>query len=396
MRAIPNSPLGQVLNRVQEPAEINPEETYKQVTVRLFHKGVVLRGLQHGGSIRSRQWRVRAGQVLLSRIDARNGAIGLIPTELNGAIVTNDFWPFDVDTGLAESRYLDLYFGTRQFVEDCQRASEGTTNRVRVQPDRFLRIEVPLPPLADQRRIIARIEELSAKIEEGRRIRRQAAEHLGSILASYKNVIFTKLTSGTTISLGQISEIQAGVTLGRTLRGNTTRLPYLRVANVQDGRLDLSHIKEINIYPDEQDKWLLRSGDLLLTEGGDWDKLGRGTVWLGEIPRCIHQNHIFRVRLDPLAFNPWYVSLLMGSPFGKTYFQAASKQTTNLASINQKQLRAFPVPKIPIAEQTRIVAYLDDLQAKVDTVKKLQDESESELNALMPSILSRAFAGELL
>ena len=90
-------PLSRVLKRMQHAVEINPEEIYKQVTVRLFHKGVVLRGVQEGATIRTtRQWRIRTGQVLLSRIDARNGAIGLVPSELDGAIVTNDFWAFEV------------------------------------------------------------------------------------------------------------------------------------------------------------------------------------------------------------------------------------------------------------------------------------------------------------
>ncbi len=94
-------------------------------------------------------------------------------------------------------------------------------------------------------------------------------------------------------SLEQISEIRSGVTLGRVLAGKTVRLPYLRVANVQDGRLDLSRIKEIEVLESEAEKWKLSSGDLLLTEGGDWDKLGRCAVWREEIPNCIHQNHIF-------------------------------------------------------------------------------------------------------
>lgn len=395
MKAIPFSPLERILNRSLVPAEINPEETYKQVTVRLFHKGIVTRCLQPGSALSSRQWLVKKGQILLSRIDARNGAIGLVPAELDDAIVTNDFWAFNVNDNLADSRFLDLYFGTRQFVEDCQRASEGTTNRVRIQPDRFLQIKVPLPPLPEQSRIVARIEELSAKIHAVHSLQVGNAEHLNSILPSYKNAIFTKRSSKNTTSLGQISDIQSGVTLGRSLTGTTVNLPYLRVANVQDGRLNLSHIKRISIRPDEEQKWLLKPGDLLMTEGGDWDKLGRGTVWNGEISRCIHQNHIFRVRLNPKEFNPWFISSLISSPFGKAYFQTASKQTTNLASINQRQLKAFPVPVLPIQEQATILRSLDGLQAKVDAVKKLQEESEKELNALMPSILSKAFAGEL-
>ncbi len=165
--------------------------------------------------------------------------------------------------------------------------------------------------------------------------------------------------------------------------------------SVQDGYLDLDVVKEIDVLQSEADKWSLKPGDILLTEGGDWDKLGRGTVWRGEILNCIHQNHIYRVRTDPSLFDPDFVSALIGSPYGKSYFQAASKQTTNLATINQRQLKAFQIPCLPLHEQRRIVAYLDSLQAKVDSLKQLQAETAAELDALLPSVLDRAFKGEL-
>ncbi|MBI4488117.1 MAG: restriction endonuclease subunit S [Deltaproteobacteria bacterium] len=179
------------------------------------------------------------------------------------------------------------------------------------------------------------------------------------------------------------------------LTGKTVRRPYLRVANVQDGRLDLAEIKEVDILEAEEGKWVLTAGDLLLTEGGDWDKLGRGTVWREEIPNCIHQNHIFRVRTRADDFIPEFFAAIVGSPVGKAYFQEASKQTTNLASINQRQLKAFQVFQPPLPEQRRIVAELDALQAQVGALKRLQAETAAELDALLPAILDRAFKGEL-
>lgn len=198
-----------------------------------------------------------------------------------------------------------------------------------------------------------------------------------------------------TKQLDEIAEIRSGVTLGRRLIGPTIRLPYLRVANVQDGYLDLAEIKEVEVLETEAEKWKLQQNDILLTEGGDWDKLGRGTVWREEIPDCIHQNHIFSVRARSETFVPEFISKLISSPIGKGYFQNASKQTTNLASINQRQLKAFPIFQPPLPEQRQIVAELDALQAEVDALKRLQAESAAELDALLPAILDRAFKGEL-
>jgi len=127
---------------------------------------------------------------------------------------------------------------------------------------------------------------------------------------------------------------------------------------------------------------------------GERDRYG-GTVWRGEIQECIHQNHIYRLRLDPSKYDPDFLSSLISSPYGKAYFRGASKQTTNLATMNQKQLKAFQVPRLSISEQRRLVGYLDDLQAKVDSLKVLQVGTTAELDALLPSVLDRAFNGEL-
>jgi type I restriction enzyme S subunit len=123
--------------------------------------------------------------------------------------------------------------------------------------------------------------------------------------------------------------------------------------------------------------------------------LGRGTVWRDEVADCIHQNHIFRVRLCSEEFDPEYVLAVIRSPYGKDYFKEASKQTTNLASINQRQLKAFPIFKIPLEEQRRIVTYLNGLQAKMDHLKTLQQKTSTELEALLPAILDKAFKGSL-
>ena len=173
----PKVKLGEVLRRSQETAEIKPESEYREVTVRLWGKGVVQRGLVSGSEISgSRRFAARAGQLIFSRIDARNGAIGIVPSALDGATVTNDFPVFDVDSGRIEPTFLGWLSKTPDFIELCKRVSEGTTNRVRLQETRFLTLEIPLPPLAEQRRIVARIEELAVRNAEARALCQQAAE----------------------------------------------------------------------------------------------------------------------------------------------------------------------------------------------------------------------------
>lgn len=205
------------------------------------------------------------------------------------------FPTFRIDESRCFPKFLVNYFRTPSGLQQLGKISPGSAGRNRVLSLKQIpEIFVPLPPLNEQRRLIARIEALAAKIEEARGLRRLAVEEAEALTASSQNALFAEFTQRwPTLTLGEIADIVSGVTLGRSLYGPKIQLPYLRVANVQDGYLDLRHIKEVEILESERDKWLLQSDDILLTEGGDWDMLGRGTVWHGEILDCIHQNHIF-------------------------------------------------------------------------------------------------------
>jgi type I restriction enzyme S subunit len=186
------------------------------------------------------------------------------------------------------------------------------------------------------------------------------------------------------IRFEDVAIVAGGVTLGRKLGDRKTiTLPYLRVANVKRGGIDIAVIKEISIAEDEIERYALRENDLLMTEGGDWDKVGRAAIWRAEIPVCLHQNHVFRARMRSAELTPFWFERYFNSPVGRSYFESASKQTTNLASINLRQVRSCPVPLPPLAEQRRIVAKVKQLMALVD-------ELETQLAA------SRATAANLL
>jgi restriction endonuclease S subunit len=162
------------------------------------------------------------------------------------------------------------------------------------------------------------------------------------------------------VPLEELCDLCSGITKGRKIDSTVTvEVPYVAVANVQDGSLKLDNVKTIEATPEEINRYRLLPGDLLLTEGGDPDKLGRGAIWNGEISSCIHQNHIFRARKASQHVDMEYLAHLVSSPYGKRYFLRQSKQTTGIASINMGQLKRFPVPLPPLEEQRRIAAILD-------------------------------------
>ncbi len=179
------------------------------------------------------------------------------------------------------------------------------------------------------------------------------------------------------VRFGDLAIISGGVTLGR--KGSMAKpisLPYLRVANVQRWRLDLNLIKEVVIDQSEIERYQLLPGDLLITEGGDWDKVGRTAIWRDEISSCLHQNHVFKARGPENAWNPAWAELYLNSPVARAYFAASAKQTTNLASINMAELRGCVFPLPPLAEQSRIVTRVEELMRLCDAL-----ESQRQLEA---------------
>ncbi len=185
------------------------------------------------------------------------------------------------------------------------------------------------------------------------------------------------------VKLEDVAEIQTGISKSSSRQfKEPVELPYLRVANVQDGYLNLSTIKHIRIERGQLSRYRLCKGDVLLTEGGDFDKLGRGTVWNGEIDECVHQNHIFVVRPNKNILLSEFLSLLTSSNYGKRYFISCSKQSTNLASINSTQLKQFPVLLPNIATQEQIISILSVWGKAIEKTEALIAAKEKQFEWL--------------
>lgn len=171
----------------------------------------------------------------------------------------------------------------------------------------------------------------------------------------------------------------------------TRKVPYLAVSNVQDKFLDMQVVKTIEATEAEILRYRLKEDDILLTEGGDPDKLGRGTLWAAELAEAIHQNHIFRVRVTSKDILPVFLIWLLGSPYGKAYFLRSAKQTTGIASINRRQLSEFPVLVPPRREQAQFGKYV----YRVGRLIKNEKSALSVTDALFYSLQDRAFSSQL-
>lgn len=371
------------------------EGKFKQVQVRPF--GEVKRGYTY----------FEENDVLFAKItpSMENGKTAIARGLIGGfGFGTTEFHVFHPHDGIMPE-WIHLYIRRESFRNEAKQHFRGAVGQQRV-PSSFLEayhIPIPFPEnrsrsLDAQRRIVARIEALLSEVREMRDLQVDIENNTSNLMAGCIQQIFDqKQNHWITEELSQVAYVQTGTAKGRRFGTRpVVELPYLRVANVQAGYLDLSEIKTIEIAEDEVDRYRLHIGDLLLTEGGDFDKLGRGAVWEGGINPCIHQNHIFAVRFDQNKVLPKFAEYEMQSEYARQYFLKVAKKTTNLASINKTQLSAFLVRYPPTRdEQHKIIAYLDTVRSEIEDMQETQTADSQLIEQLEQSILAQAFRGEL-
>ena len=345
------------------------------------------------GVQRSNARLVPPGTLLMSfKLTLGRAAITSRSMYTNEAIAA--FYP----NGLADTEYLYYLFPTLALEESSDRAVKGRTlNKAKLRA-----LRLALPPLPEQRKIAAilssvddAIEKTQAVIDQVQVVKHGLMQELLTRGLPGRHTRFKQAEIGEIPEewqlkrLAEVARVQTGLAKNKANAGPLS-VPYLRVANVQDGFLNLREMKTVEVNADALSRYALKMGDVLFTEGGDADKLGRGAVWNGEIEPCLHQNHVFVARLFG-DIRPMFLSLYGGSSRGKSYFLNCSKQTTNLASMNSTQLKKLPVPIPRLDEQEQILERLGVLDARL----RLEEGCLNRLNDLKSALVSVLLTGEL-
>ena len=253
-------------------------------------------------------------------------------------------------------------------------------------------IDIPIFPIDIQNKIVSVLDKANALISDRKESLQLLEDLLRAIfLDMFQNDLIEYKQSKKT--LADIATIVSGLTKGRKTKSSTlSDVPYLRVANAQDGYFDFSEVKTIQATPNEIEKYNIIKGDLLITEGGDCDKLGRGAVWEFEENKYIYQNHLFRLRINSTDdYSPYWLIQLLRSEFGKYYFLRQAKQTTGIATINKRQVSNFPIPNSPFEKQKEF----EEQYIAIHKRKQKLSISLNEISTLFNSILQKAFNGEL-
>lgn len=273
----------------------------------------------------------------------------------------------------------------------------------------FDQYAIPLPPLAEQQRIVDRIESLFAKLDEAKQRAQDAMDSFetrkaailhkaftGALTAQWRKKHDVTMESWETHNLSECFEIVSGIQKTPARAPKENAIPYLAVANVYRDRIDFSDIRYFEVTPEEVEKLKLQDKDILIVEGnGSGNEIGRCAMWHNELPLCVHQNHIIRMRNEMADVLPEYVLYYLNSETGKSIMQERAKTTAGLFNLSAGKVKTIPLPFATLDEQVEIVRILDNLLAKEQQAKEAAEGVMEQIELIKKSILARAFRGEL-
>ncbi|MEU5714331.1 restriction endonuclease subunit S [Streptomyces sp. NPDC020403] len=363
--------------------------------------------VSHLGLANSSAVKHPAGTVILSR----TASVGFSAIMSADMATSQDFATWTCSPSL-EPKFL--LHALRAMAPDLKRVAAGSTHKTIYMPD-IEGLRIPFPSTKEQRRIATFLDAETARID---RLTAARQRQLGALEERAYAAVSETLVPGTLdapaqvwpwvwlpgpshdtpfVRLGYVCQLQTGLTVDgkRDVSGDVVTRPYLRVANVQADHVALESVTDITVPRSVAVRSTLLPGDVLMTEGGDLDKLGRGTVWHGELPGCLHQNHVFALRPDRDRLDGDYLALMTQTLHGRCYFESTGTKTTNLASTNSSKILSFPIP-LPSVERQR--ALVREVRQSLDTVRHAKAALNRQLALLAErrqALITAAVTGQI-
>ncbi|MFG1284521.1 restriction endonuclease subunit S [Xanthobacter autotrophicus] len=393
--------MGEIAPLVRRPVLTRAEELYREIGIRSFGKGVFHKAPVTGLDIADKRvFTVEPGDLLFNIVFAWEGAVAVATEAERGMIGSHRFLTCVTDKSKADARFLNYWFTQAEGRDQLLRASPGGAGRNRtLGVEKLAAIHVPLPPLDEQRRIVARIEELAAKAEEARQLRSMAQEEAGAIFSKSVGSLFDSRSVGWTAS--NVNEVAQSLDAGWSPQcedapANEGQWGILKTTSVQwcefwpheNKRLPLSAAARVELS--------VKAGDVLVTRAGPMKRVGVPATARKDHPNLMISDKLIRIRPKLDMINPRFLEYALSSPQAQGHLIA---RKTGLAdaqvNISQSILRATPFSYPSLEAQSNIVAELDALQSKLNALKALQAETAAELDAMLPAILDKAFKGGL-
>lgn len=372
--------IDRFLTKSEDWVPVKPDENYKQITARLWGKGLTLRGEVPGSAIAAaRQYCAKAGQFLISRIDARHGAFGIVPEELDGALVSNDFPCFNIDASTVLPHFFEWYSRTPEFIDLCRRASEGSTNRVRMKEAKFLKMTVPLPSLDEQRRIVEKLDRVAALVDDRRNAIEAAERETHALLLK----AFQRAIDGA--PLRPMSEVAPLVRRPVEIDLDAA-YPELGVRSFGRGTFHKPDLLGAELS--WQKLFLVQQGDLVFSNIKAWEG-AFAVAGPDDHGRVGSHRYLTCVPTEGLAtadFIWFYLQTSEG--LGKVQSASPGSADRN-RTLGQGALEAITVPTPPIGQQQ----WFDRLQAKAREARTIRASTAQDVEALIPAMQYEIFNG---
>lgn len=410
-------PLGSALTRRLLPVVTDDLRTVPIIDKISFGGQLFIRPEADRVGYKGKLFWASSGELVYSKIRVKQGSVVIVPTDVVQVAVSNEYPVFSIRPEVALPEYLALVLRSSSFKQLLEGLAHGGSSKTRIAAATLESLPVPLPPLPVQQSILdadaAGRAQAAALLAGANEVEVANSTELLTMLGlpiippkapkqklqimswsklerwSTRAILDPAIFAGTypTVPLGSVSAITYGITKDPTNRPGQNARPYLRVANVQRGELDLREVKTIEVSPSEQERYELLNGDILVCEGNSADLVGRPAIWRDEIPHCIHQNHLLRVRTNSGELLPEFLLAYMNCPQARRYFYARAKYTTNLASINSTDLKALPVPLPPLELQQAFVEADQELLAQVVTLRQQSAVVAAEATAQVEAMI---------
>ena len=375
----PLVPLGEAISHRKQFVRISDLENFKRCRVQLHAKGIVLRDIVSGTEIKTKEQQVcRAGEFLVAEIDAKVGGFGVVPEELDGSIVSSHYFLFGVNEQKLDRRFLDFFIQTPAFRD--QVTAQGSTNYAAIRPHHVLQYQIPLPPLPEQRRIMARIEELAAKTNEARSLRDQANKEAQSFVAN----LHLHLAANRKRILGQIVKLDEDQVPVLPIE----EYPQAGVKGFGGGLFPKPAIAGIDTTYSAFNR--LYDGALVLSQVKGWE--GAVAVCDSDLAGWYVSPEYRTFRCIPSESRPGYLSAVVTTE----WFWSRLKDATRGVGARRERTRPerFLEIEIPMPDvENQMLG--ETIFVQVDALKKLQAKTGAELDAMLPSVLDKAFRGDL-
>ncbi|MEZ5900935.1 restriction endonuclease subunit S [Tabrizicola soli] len=372
--------IDRFLTKAEDWVPVKPDENYKQITARLWGKGLTLRGEVPGSAIAAaRQYCAKAGQFLISRIDARHGAFGIVPEDLDGALVSNDFPCFNIDASTVLPHFFEWYSRTPEFIDLCRRASEGSTNRVRMKEAKFLKMTVPLPSLDEQRRIVEKLDRVAALVDERRNAIEAAERETQALLLK----AFQRAIDGA--PLRPMAEVAPLVRRPVEIDLDAA-YPELGVRSFGRGTFHKPELPGVEVG----NKKLFRicAGDLVFNIVFAWE--GAVAVAQPEDDGRVGSHRFLTCVPAPETATVEFLRFYFSTPEGLQKLGEASPGGAGRnRTLGLKKLESLQVPVPPIGRQH----WFDRLQTKAHEARTIRANTAQDVEALIPAMLHEIFDG---